>query len=223
MGHFINPINKRKVVKSSHVMKSSNYVFIPYTIEEKELAKKQKEIKKKHKADARDDRALKRKEYKKRCKKQFSDKSNFYKEDQPIYTKNGKVDFKEFCEKKSITKIKMSSGERAICEALKLENIEYVFDQECTDLINPKTKKALRFDFFLPKLNAVIEFDGIQHFKFSPTFHTGGISDFSDQRYRDKLKNKYCIDKKIKLLRIKYNQNKEVNKIIEDFLKNIII
>ena len=70
----------------------------------------------------------------------------------------------------------------------------------------------MRFDFYLPKYNLCIEFDGKQHFK--PNNFFGGISGFLETVRKDTIKNYFCEDNKIDLLRISY---KEFNK-IEDIL-----
>lgn len=68
-------------------------------------------------------------------------------------------------------------------------------------------KNPLPFDFYLPKLNVLIEFDGEQHDR--PIERWGGEKAFVLQKKRDLIKNEYCIDKKIKLIRIKYYENIE--------------
>jgi len=70
---------------------------------------------------------------------------------------------------------------------------------------NCKNILPLSFNFYIPEKNICIEFDGIQHFK--PVKHFGGEDEFKLTQKRDKIKNKYCKDNNIKLLRIKYNEN----------------
>lgn len=70
---------------------------------------------------------------------------------------------------------------------------------------------AMEFDFYLPKLNICIEYDGIQHFK--PINHFGGLNAFTDQKRRDREKDIYCLKNNITLVRISYYD--DVNKIIE--------
>jgi hypothetical protein len=38
--------------------------------------------------------------------------------------------------------------------------ISYEKEKTFSTLKNPKTNKALRFDFYLPQLNTIIEYDG---------------------------------------------------------------
>lgn len=76
-----------------------------------------------------------------------------------------------------------------------------------------KNIKPLPFDFGLYKeeeLIMLIEADGMQHFR-----ETGyGHGTLEDIQKRDKIKNKYCRDNNISLLRINYLQELEVDNII---------
>lgn len=79
---------------------------------------------------------------------------------------------------------------------------------------NCKYKRPLKFDFYLPKHNMCIEFDGEQHFKkyrFEKNDERLNI-----RKKRDNIKTNYCKNNKIKLLRIKYDE-KIINKLNETF------
>lgn len=65
----------------------------------------------------------------------------------------------------------------------------------------------------------VIEFDGRQHFEVVEFF--GGRKGFESTQKRDKIKTKYCRDKKIPLLRISYRHLKNVSSIIESFITDL--
>ena len=81
-----------------------------------------------------------------------------------------------------------------------------------------KDKRVLRFDFYLPEYNAVIEFDGMQHFV--PTaFHSyeDAESNFKGQQKRDRIKNKFCRDNSIAMLRIKYTE-RDIDAVLTEFL-----
>ena len=64
-----------------------------------------------------------------------------------------------------------------------------------------KNKNKLRFDFYLPDLNTIIEYDGEHHFKENKYFGEGNLEYIT---VNDEIKNQYCIDNKIKLIRIPY-------------------
>ena len=69
--------------------------------------------------------------------------------------------------------------------------------------------------FTIPELNYCIEYDGRQHFE--PVFDFGGDYRFEKIKKHDEIKNIYCLEHNIKLLRISYKDN------IENKLKGYII
>ena len=100
-----------------------------------------------------------------------------------------------------------SKGELKIREYL--INSDIIFEQEKRfDGLGLK-----RFDFYLPKLNLCIEFDGEQHFKSFKFF--GGDDGLMKTQLSDKIKNSYCENNHIKLLRISYKEFCNINKILE--------
>lgn len=113
----------------------------------------------------------------------------------------------------------ISRGENKIKTYLENNNIsfymQYRFD-ECKDRI------PLPFDFYLYDINMCIEYDGEGHYKPIPR---GGISNEEAQellekiQYHDKIKNVYCQNNNIRLLRIPYWKYNEIN---EELNKNII-
>jgi len=95
-----------------------------------------------------------------------------------------------------------SKGEREIKNLLNNNNILFETQKKFGKC---KYKRILPFDFYLPKDNLCIEFDGEQHFK--PIKHWGGQKDFKYRKKLDNIKNNFCKDNNIKLIRIKYNEN----------------
>jgi len=78
-----------------------------------------------------------------------------------------------------------------------------------------KDKKVLPFDFYLNDLNICIEFDGKHHFcKYE---YWGGNSKLEYTQKHDQIKNIYCKENKIKLIRIKYNEN--INNKLDENIK----
>ena len=80
------------------------------------------------------------------------------------------------------------------------------FEQQKT-FCGCKSKNLLQFDFYLPKYNCCIEIDGIQHYK--PIEYFGGEYTYKYQVEKDNIKNEYCKQNNIKLIRIKYETNKK--------------
>lgn len=102
-----------------------------------------------------------------------------------------------------------SKGEQKISSTLRENNIyfqqEYTFD----DCIDPKTDTKLRFDFYLPDYNCCIEYDGIQHFEPSERF--GGEKGYATRMWKDELRNAYCQENGILLIRIPYTDYRQIN------------
>lgn len=103
-----------------------------------------------------------------------------------------------------------SKGEWKIRVFLEKNNIEYTSQKTFE---NCKLKRKLRFDFYLPKYNICLEYDGEQHYKNVKKW--GGEKQLNLIKERDSIKTNYCIEKHMKLIRIQY---KEFN-IIENILK----
>jgi hypothetical protein len=75
---------------------------------------------------------------------------------------------------------------------------------------------TLPFDFYIPSKRTCIEFDGIHHFQ--PVY--GDISTYEMIKINDQIKNDYCEDNYIDLIRIKYDQIDDINRILYVNLKN---
>ena len=85
-----------------------------------------------------------------------------------------------------------------ICDKLK---IPYKRERGIKGCISDKNK-MLRFDFILPAHNIIIECDGRQHFEPIDIFR--GTQGFDTLVSHDNIKNQYCKDNNIHILRIPY-------------------
>lgn len=110
-----------------------------------------------------------------------------------------------------------SKGEITIKKCLDEHNIEYVREKKFNNCRG--IKRMLPFDFYLPKYNLLIEYDGEQHFKIIN--YWGGKNGLKRQQINDEIKNVYAKNQNIKLLRIKYTEIKNIEKILNDYLKVI--
>ena len=150
-----------------------------------------------------------------------------------VFRKDGKTFIKYKC-KKHYNKIQIiqlsnfingcgcaycrsSKGEEKIRSFLENNNIDYISQKTFHGC---KDKSLLRFDFYLPKYNLCIEYQGKQHRK--PVNLFGKIPDikkqlfnFGQQLKRDRIKKEFCDDNNIKLL---YIFDLEFDK-IEEILK----
>lgn len=112
-----------------------------------------------------------------------------------------------------------SYGEKIIRLFLAENKIKYIPQKRFSDC---KDERVLPFDFYLPKLNLCIEYDGIQHFKMC--FFNNKKDAFDKIKRHDKIKNEYCsrIDGP-KLLRISYLDAKNINLILRASLRDILL
>jgi very-short-patch-repair endonuclease len=109
-----------------------------------------------------------------------------------------------------------SKGELKIKKYLEDNNFIY---KEQYKFDNCKNILPLPFDFYLPVYNLCIEYDGEQHFRKFRFEKSDNELLFRQQR--DEIKTKFCEKNKIKLLRIKYIDMKKIDKILNEYLKNI--
>jgi len=95
---------------------------------------------------------------------------------------------------------KESKGENKIAKYLDRLEIKYVRQKTFAGCIN---KSRLKFDFYVPSWNCCIEYDGEQHFKSVEYF--GGHDTFINTQVNDNIKDEYCVDNDIHLIRIPFN------------------
>ena len=107
-----------------------------------------------------------------------------------------------------------SIGENKIKKFLTEKNINY---EPQYSFSSCKNKVKLRYDFYLPKYNILIEYDGIQHFK--PVDFFGGEKTFKETLKSDNLKNLYAKKNNVPLLRISYSKINEIDSILENYLR----
>lgn len=107
-----------------------------------------------------------------------------------------------------------SRGERLIQEQLIKYNIVFIKQKTFEDC---KYKMLLRYDFYLPNFNTLIEYDGEQHYTFIPKFH-GTKDGLKLTQRRDKIKNDYAVKNNIVFIRIRWDEEEK----IEDTIKNIV-
>lgn len=113
-------------------------------------------------------------------------------------------------------KCRESSGERIIRQWLESNKIQYIYQKTFS---NCKDIKILPFDFYLLEHNTCVEYDGEQHFE--PVDFAGKGQQYAQEQLKkiqchDSIKNQYCKDNNIRLLRIPYFKN------IEEELNNFL-
>lgn len=103
-----------------------------------------------------------------------------------------------------------SVNEIKIMQYFKENNIFFEVEKTFPDL---KDKSYLRFDFYIPSKNLLIEYDGQQHFKPNDKF---GLKEFQSLKKHDAMKDDYVKKHNLNLLRIPYWEDpiQELKKII---------
>jgi very-short-patch-repair endonuclease len=119
---------------------------------------------------------------------------------------------------KGCSKCNESKGEKKIRIFLENNNIKYESQYKFE---NCKNKCMLKYDFYIPTLNVCIEYDG--EFHFHPARYSKNkekmINKLNETIKNDKIKNEFCMDNNIPLLRIPYWEFKNINEILKDFFK----
>ena len=101
----------------------------------------------------------------------------------------------------------LSKGEQKIRELLLEADIPFTTQATFETCLSPLGKK-LRFDFYINN-EYLLEFDGEQHYMTSPNY-IYSLEKLEQIRQYDLIKNKWCKDNNIPLIRIKYNQLKDL-------------
>lgn len=107
-----------------------------------------------------------------------------------------------------------SRGEIKIHNILQENNIPFIEEYKFSDCINPETKIQLRFDFFVNN-TYLIEYDGKQH-TIDYDKNIGWGEPLEKIHQRDIIKNTYCKEHNIPLIRIPYTHYNDL--CIEDLL-----
>ena len=111
----------------------------------------------------------------------------------------------------------MSSKEKIIEDILISLQVDYTKQYSIPGC---KYKYKLKFDFAVfmdSEVFVLIEYDGEQHFR--PVSHWGGEDAFLKSQERDTIKDDFCKENNIRLLRLPYTMtNEEIQKTIEDII-----
>lgn len=123
-------------------------------------------------------------------------------------------------------KCRMSSGEAMVSTVLTELGIEFEIEKTFENL---KVVAPLRFDFYLPKLNALVEYDGEQHSTLSKVFRnctdsSGEIFErFIKTIERDCMKNSFANSNGIYLLRLSHEVRTPaaIKRLMLEFLETV--
>ena len=98
---------------------------------------------------------------------------------------------------------------KKILDSYNIVSIQQYKFKDCKDI------RELPFDFYLPDYDVLIEYDGIQHFDIERAFKK---DKFWDTVIHDAMKNSYCKDNNIKLIRIPYWEFDNIENILKQEL-----
>lgn len=104
---------------------------------------------------------------------------------------------------------RMSKGEKKIMRFISMS--EWLHEHSFSDC---QDKGKLRFDFYSPKHNTAIEYQGAQHYK--PIENLGGQEHYENVVRRDRIKKQYCKHSGIKLICIHYKDYNKIEEILKD-------
>jgi len=109
-----------------------------------------------------------------------------------------------------------SKGEKECKRVFDLRNTYYI-QQKTFDGLLGLGDGLLSYDFYLPKYNLLIEYQGIQHEKYIPGFHKS-IEDFEKQVEHDRRKKEYTERNEYNFLEIWYKEFDNIEKVLSKFL-----
>lgn len=111
-----------------------------------------------------------------------------------------------------------SRGEAKISAWLESNNIPFEFQKSFPDLWHKAKNGRLKYDFYLPERNTLIEYDGEHHTQpITWSKKIDGEKRLADQIQKDKLKEAYALKHGIRLLRINYDES------IQDVLRQNLL
>jgi len=106
---------------------------------------------------------------------------------------------------------KQSKGENVIIQYLVNNSIKFISEKKFKGCKGKRNQ--LRFDFYLPDYNVLIEFDGEQHY-LEGYFNKKSLSEI---RANDNIKNFFAKSNNYNLLRIKYCDINKINDILDKY------
>ena len=108
-----------------------------------------------------------------------------------------------------------SRGERRIEVYLKTHGIEFEFEHGFDDC---RSVRKLLFDFYIPSMSTIVEYDGEQHFfpvKFAGKDDADAEKRLRGTQERDAIKNEYCATHGLKMIRIPYTEYDHIEEILD--------
>ena len=124
-----------------------------------------------------------------------------------------------------------SSGEKEVLKYITNHNL--IFDRQkkfhdCISISKNNRKTKLPFDFCIydnrRNIITLIEYDGIGHFKvvnYNGCSDESALKTFKKTKINDSIKNNYCRDNNINLLRIPYTDFNNIEKVLDNYFSSL--
>ncbi len=90
------------------------------------------------------------------------------------------------------------------------KQIYYEREKRFNTLVNPLSNKQLCFDFWIPDISTIIEYQGEHHYKpvnFTNSFGFDKYDLYQLTLQKDELKHQFCLNNDINLITISYQEN----------------
>ena len=111
-----------------------------------------------------------------------------------------------------------SKGEEQLFETLSREFSNYYVASHFPIKVGRRT---LYIDAYIVSLKIAFELDGRQHEEYVPHFH-GDVSGFERGQENDRLKEQWCKDHNVKLIRFRHNEQPTVKRLRNKIKETLI-
>lgn len=122
--------------------------------------------------------------------------------------------------KRKYKRQKISKGEKRISELLDNWTIRYIREYKFSDLKSPRGK-PLRFDFYLPDFDLLIEYQGHHHYRPINKYKRAKVS-HEKTVIHDKIKSEYVKNKNLKLVCIPYTLYDQLDSLMIKIIRKLL-
>lgn len=109
-----------------------------------------------------------------------------------------------------------TSPEQIISQTLTDMGIDHIQQHTFEQCKSPLTYRPLRYDFFIPKLNMLIEYDGIYHYEAVSHGEDSGELRLQRQQWYDSIKTEFAYKNGMRLVRIPFFSDNNLSQQIRD-------
>lgn len=124
------------------------------------------------------------------------------------YCKEYHISYSEILSRNNISR-QHSKFQTSVTKCIRqiYQNCQIIEEAVFDGCVNPETNYPLKFDIYIKDINLVIECDGMQHTVKDSYFNTLTLmSGYTPVYITDKIKDEYCNEHNIKIVRISYSR-----------------